>query len=172
MRHSWNIKDIKLGVHSLTHSILNSITLTQAGLGLSKWWVASLISAVSSQCLTPSVVSIRNSLLLAQRWRQAAVVWYFIFCCSVFVLTYVNVREAFFLTAFCYEKKAAMESTEREMMVDDTLWKCWLLFVRRLDCLNFWVVFYSWCVQSFDWCCIFKRNGHWNRFSQLIFHSF
>lgn len=85
MRHSWNNKDIKLGVHSLAHSILNSITLIQAGFGLSNWWVASLLSPDFLNVWFLLFLSNRNSLLLAQcSW--ATVVWYFVFCRPVLVV--------------------------------------------------------------------------------------
>ncbi len=71
MRLSWNNKDIKLGVHSLTHFVLNFIILIQAGSWPLKmvsgfvcfsWFPYSLISSVF---VKPKFIAFGTALMLS-----------------------------------------------------------------------------------------------------------
>lgn len=129
MRHSWNNKDIKLGVRTLTHSILSSITLMQPGFGLSKWWVASLVSPVSPQSSISSVFVKQNFIAFGSTMKlsHSGVVLCFLqtSCCIHLVVLPRNLREVFCFTTEYYKKhsgnvfltsdSAAMESTDGEV---------------------------------------------------------
>lgn len=101
MTDPWNIMDIKFGLRSMTQFVLNTITLSQADLGLSRWWVALLVSSVSPQS-SVSCICVEQKFIVVgttPKLNRSAVVFCFLqssFCIHLVVLPRI------WQQAFCF----------------------------------------------------------------------